>query len=134
MSDVWNLQTAARTLWQEARSESLIGQQAVAHVMWNRLRSGKWGNSLASVCLWHMQFSGWRSIDPNFQPACALTDDDPILHDLMTIIAEAQYASDPTGGASHYYAPAGVVQKPSWVHGATPCGQFGSQLFFKDVQ
>jgi N-acetylmuramoyl-L-alanine amidase len=130
----WALHTAARTLWQEARGEPLIDQQAVAHVIWNRVRSGRWGHTLASVCLWHDQFSGWRSIDPNFQAACGLADDDAALKDLMAIIAEAQYATDPTGGATHYYAPHGVVQTPTWVHGATPCGQFGSQLFFKDVK
>lgn len=130
----WNLQTAARTLWQEARSEPLIGQQAVAHVIWNRLRLGRWGHTLASVCLWRDQFSGWRYQDPNFQKSCALSDDDPSLHEILSIIAEAQHAPDPTGGATHYFAPSGVIMPPIWTHVATFVGEFGSQKFYKDVR
>lgn len=146
----WNLSTAARTLWQEARGEPLPGQQAVAHVLFNRLKDGRWGNNLASVCLWHAGFSGWFSPrvvhgvavrDPNFAAACALSDQDPVLLALAALIeAVMAGAIDPTGGATHYYAVG--TPEPAWVKGdpangtppATFCGRFGNQLFYKSVR
>jgi len=146
----WNIATAARTLWQEARSETLSGQQAVAAVMVNRLKDGRWGDTLASVCLWHAGFSGWFSPrivhgvvyhDPNFEPACALAEDDPRLIAFGGLIQAAlDGAPDPTGGATHYYAKG--TPEPSWVKGdpargippAIFCGQFGTQLFYRGVK
>jgi N-acetylmuramoyl-L-alanine amidase len=127
------LQTAARTLWQEARGEPAEGRRAVAHVIWNRLRSGRWGASLASVCLWHGQFSGWLPADPNFAAACALDDDDPALEAHLAVIAAAEHEDDPTDGATHYFATSLVVA-PAWVHGAIFCGAFGRQRFYKNVK
>ena len=127
----WDLQVAARTLWQEARGEPLEGQQAVAHVIVNRRASGRWGSTLASVCLWHAQFSGWNSADPNFKAACALPDDDPILQKMVTIVTAAESDPDSTHGAQFYYAAS--IPEPSWVVNATFCGKFGSQIFYKDV-
>lgn len=129
----WQLQVAGRTLWQEARGEPLIGQQAVAHVLWNRLHDGRWGLTLASVCLWHMQFDGWRSVDPNYAASCALVDDDPRLVNLMNIVAEAETSADMTNGATYYYA-ADMTIPPTWARLATRCCQFGNQLFFKNVK
>lgn len=146
----WNLGTAARTLYQEARGEPLEGQKAVAHVIVNRLRDGRWGETLASVCLWHAGFSGWFSPrkvagkafrDPNFAAACRLHDDDPLLVNLAQLLSAALLGeADPTGGATHYYAKS--TPEPDWVKGdpdhgvppATVCGQFGHQLFFKSVK
>lgn len=54
----WEDQTVLRTLAQEVRGEPLDGQKAVAHVLINRVKDGRWGKSLASVCLWKGQFSG----------------------------------------------------------------------------
>lgn len=133
-------QVAARTLAQEARGEPLPGQVAVAWVLRNRLESGRWGNSLSSVCLWHAQFSGWwcprgtpAYHDPNFAYACALHDDDPIIMHMLDVLQGVLTGdTDPTDGADHYYAMS--IPAPAWVAGAIPCGQFGSQLFFKDVK
>ena len=130
----WALLTAARTLLQEARGEPLSGQIAVAHVFKNRLASGRWGTSLAAVCLWRGQFSGWYvPSDPNFAYACNIADDDPLLLKMVSIVEAAMNAdNDPTQGATHYYAPS--IEPPPWINGATPCGKFGSQLFYKDVK
>lgn len=127
-------QVATRTLAQEARGEPLEGQQAVAHVLKNRLVSGRWGKSLASVCLWRAQFSGWyMPHDPNFAYACSLRDDDAMLvHMLDVLNGVLARTSDPTGAAMWYYAKS--IAPPAWVKGATFCGQFGNQLFYRDVQ
>ena len=129
MVDSWQVLTAARTLWQEARGEPLEGQKAI----WNRLRARRWGTTLASVCLWTGQFSGWRSSDPNFAVACALQDDDADLLRLSQIMLAAEDAEDPTGGATHYFSPS-MRTSPLWSLNATYCGTFGRQRFYKNVR
>lgn len=138
----WNLLTAARTLAQEARGEPLEGQQAVAQVLLNRIKDGRWGKTLGSVCLWRAQFSGWYSprnangkvyLDPNFAYACDLLDDDPMITHMLGVLQTVMNSpNDPTDGATHYFNPSLV--HPPWAAGATPCGQFGNQVFFKGVK
>lgn len=135
----WQISTAARTLFQEARGEPPAGQQAVAHVLWNRTRDGRWGSSLGSVCLSRSQFSAWGPVTPsnvnmlaNFRASCALADDDPVLMEMAAIVAAAQTEPDPTSQATHYHAKS--IPVPMWATGAVPCGQFGSQLFYRGVR
>ena len=132
---------AARTLWQEARNETLLGQQAVSWVIKNRLKSGRWGKSLASVCLWRAQFSGWYvPTDPNFEAVCELPDDDAKLQELRGVLQDVLGSeTDPTHGATLYHAesippPAWVKGDPGWnIKPAIFCGKFGTQLFYKGI-
>lgn len=138
-------QVACRTLAQEARGESPVSEQAVAWTMRNRIATGRWGNNLASVCLWRGQFSGWyMPHDPNFAYACHLADNDPVLVQMGTILDQvlaADAGADPTHGATNYINPT-VSGWPAWVKGdaskgikaATPCGQIGHHYFYKGVQ
>lgn len=130
--DPWQLLTAARTLWQETRGEPAIGRNAVAHVIWNRMRSGRWGHTLAGVCLYRDQFSGWRSSDPNFQASCNLPDADPLLQEFVKILEVAENEPDPTGGAMWYVAE-WLNPKPPWTEHAESKGKFGTQLFYTNV-
>lgn len=128
----WVIDVAARTLWQEARGEPLAGQQAVAHVMWNRVRDGRWGPNLATVCLWRAQFSGWYvPTDPNFRGACQLADGDALLLKLRDLVLAAGTAPDPTDGALFYYA-ASMTIAPNWAAPMEPKGQIGNHKFFTD--
>lgn len=129
----WALDVAARTLWQEVRGEPIEGKQAVAHVLWNRVKSGRWGPNLATVCLWRGQFSGWyMPKDPNFKAACVLPDNDDNLIALRWIVQAAEHDTDPTNGATHYVNLS--VVEPEWIKGATLCGKFGHHTFYKDVK
>ena len=133
----WNLGTAARTLWQEARGEPIEGQRAVAHVLVNRRNSGRWGDTFSEVCFseFHgvFQFSGWDRNDPNRVLAFRLPDDAPSLAALAALVQAADGGEpDPTGGATHYFAKS--IAPPFWAKDATPCGQFGNQLFFTGVK
>lgn len=111
------LEIAARTIWQEARGEPEEGQRAVARVIVNRLRDGRWGGSLASVCMWRKQFSGWNDDDPNRVLACSLDDKSPSLIRFREFITEAMTGAspDPTQGATHYFNPA--IVNPPWATG-----------------
>lgn len=130
----WAFEVAARTLCQEVRGEPLEGQQAVAYVIKNRLAIGKWGSSLATVCLWPYQFSGWRGPqDPNFTYACRLPDDDITLNHMRSVLQAALDSDkDPTDGATHYFS--NIIQPPKWTNGAILCGKFGRQSFYKGVK
>lgn len=129
IESVWSFETGVRTMWQECRGESLDGQQAVAAVIWNRLKSGRWGHSLAEVCLAPFQFSGWLATDPNRMASARVANDDPVLIHLRQVLLAAQVEKDPTGGAQFYYAKA--IPEPKWVPEMTFCGQFGKQMFYK---
>ena len=134
----WSFGTAVRTLWQEARGEPPEGQRAVAHVLVNRLASKRWGTTLGSVCVaYAWQFSGWwatdKGDDENRLASTELPDDAPILVSLGAILQAAiDGETDPTGGATHYYAK--NIAPPKWTEGATFCGEFGNQFFYKDVK
>jgi N-acetylmuramoyl-L-alanine amidase len=126
----WNFETAVRTLWQEARGEPDEGREAVAHVIWNRLQSRKWGTTLGAVCLAPLQFSGWNVHDPNRTAVALVPDDDAVLDHLRFILAAAQNARDPTEGATHYYASS-LKEPPYWAAEMEFAGRFGSQLFYR---
>jgi spore germination cell wall hydrolase CwlJ-like protein len=126
---------AARTLWAEARGEPVDGQRAVAHVMVNRVKDGRWGPNLGSVCLAPLQFSCWNSRDPNRLSMAKLPDDDQALMKLAALInaAATGQTQDPTGGATHYYNPDSVAE-PEWAKPPSVfAGKFGHHLFFKNV-
>ncbi len=131
--------TLARTLWGEARGETLAGQIAVAWTIRNRVDDGKakswWGEGYAGVCLAPSQFSCWNKGDPNY----------PFLSGAQSIpfreLAQARIAADqvidgkqpdPTGGATHYYATT-MPKAPAWAAKAKQTLTMGHHVFFKDV-
>jgi len=129
----------ARTLWGEARGESLSGQVAVAWTIRNRVFDGKtkswWGEGFAGVCQKPYQFSCWNKNDRNY---AYLSGAKPIP---FREFAQAQIAADqvmagkvpdPTGGATHYYATT-MLKPPIWTNGAKCTLKLGRHLFFKGV-
>lgn len=126
-------QIAVRTLWAEARGEPNEGQRAVAHVLINRQKDGRWGKTLAEVCLAHKQFSCWLQSDPNWKALLRLSDFDPVLVSVGAALSAARQEPDFTGGATHYYALS-MPNAPIWTLGATLCGQWGHQKFYKGVE
>lgn len=133
----------ARTLWGEARGEGPQGMEAVAQVVFNRIRANSWwGRDVVSVCRKPWQFSCWNSNDPNARRLLALTLADGDFR--LAVNAARRVATveanglrrlpdgDPTQGATHYYAPASVAT-PRWARGLAPCARIGRHLFFKGV-
>jgi N-acetylmuramoyl-L-alanine amidase len=129
----------ARTLWGEARGESLSGQIAVAWTIRNRVDDGKdrswWGEGYAGVCQKPYQFSCWNKTDPNYQFLIGVKQIS------FRELAQARIAADqvidgkvpdPTSGGTHYYAT--TMQKPPvWVRGATQTLKLGRHIFFRGV-
>lgn len=123
------------TVWMEARGEPFMGQQAVAHVILNRLKTIRWGHALGAVVLAPLQFSCWNSDSPTRR---ALAYVNETLDGSWLQVCEAVWAAtrptaiDPTGGARHYYNPA--VAHPHWDQGQTlPRVTIGRHVFVRDV-
>jgi N-acetylmuramoyl-L-alanine amidase len=127
----WDEQVASRTLWGECRGEPEEGQRAVAHVLWNRMRDGRWGKSLAAVCLARLQFSCWNPSDEQRPLMAVLSDSNPMLQKLAGILAGAEKGTDPTGGALFYYSDSMIVP-PKWAQGMTFLRKIGHHSFYTD--
>jgi len=121
-----------RTIAFEAPDESDEGKAAVAHVILNRAKSGRWDDSIKDVVTHPWQFEPWMTrreemeklspADPRYQNAAQIAD--AVLSGQMP---------DPTAGATHFLNPT-VVRKrrggslPSWARGE---GQpIGRHTFF----
>lgn len=110
-----------RTIALEASGEPENGKAAIAHVILNRKKSGRWGYNVKDVVTHPWQFEPWMTrrkemknlspTDPRYQDAAQIAD-----------AALAGQMPDPTAGATHFLNPAVVRQRrggslPSWVRG-----------------
>lgn len=129
-------EAAIRTIAAEIGGKSPEEARGVAAVINNRLNSGKYGNNYRDVVLAKNQFEPWN--DPNGANYPLKFNQD---HPRMGLAREAFQAvksggEDPTGGATHFYAP--VAQKalgrddPSWAAGRETM-DIGPTRFVKGV-
>ncbi|MEO0560612.1 MAG: cell wall hydrolase [Chloroflexota bacterium] len=101
---------AIRTIIGEAANESPMGQAAVAHVLLNRARDERWPSTVNEVALQPSQFSAWnKGAGGNDLPYKYGPESDLYkrVGGIYDAVMSGQIA-DPTGGATHYYAPAGM--------------------------
>ncbi len=133
------IDTLARTIWGEARGETVRGQEAVAAVVMNRVRRAEerggywWGDTVETVCRKPWQFSCWNENDPNRIKILSVTGDDPVFAACLRIARRAvrRVLKDPTRGATHYHAK-GLL--PPWARDKRPCAEIGHHLFYNDVE
>lgn len=101
---------AIRTILGEAMGEGTMGQAAVAHVLRNRAADPRWPSTIGDVALQPKQFSAWNAgaggndLVREYGP-----ESDP--YQKAGMVYDAVMAGkipDPTGGATHYYSPAGM--------------------------
>ncbi|MEX0304446.1 MAG: conjugal transfer protein TraG N-terminal domain-containing protein [Leisingera sp.] len=100
-----------RTIAGEAGREGEVGQAAVAHVIMNRVADERWGDNPAEVSLQLKQFSAWNSgVGGNNLPT-NLEEGSAEYERIGRIVdgVAAGEIPDVTGGATHYYAPKGMV-------------------------
>jgi hypothetical protein len=110
-----------RTITFESGDEPDEGKAAVAHVILNREKSGRWGDSIKDVVTHPWQFEPWMTRRREMEK---LSPNDPRYQDAARI-ADAVLSGqmpDPTAGATHFLNPT-VVRKrrggslPSWARG-----------------
>lgn len=131
--------TLARTVYGEARSESVRGKEAVAAVVMNRVarameRGGWWwGSSVAEVCRRPWQFSCWNAEDPNRHRIERADESDREFASCLRIARRAIQGAlaDPTRGATHYHAQGAT---PPWAAGREPSAVIGRHRFFNNVE
>ena len=129
----------ARTLWGEARGESMAGMIAVAWTIRNRVNDGKtkswWGEGYAGVCQARYQFSCWNKNDPNY-PYLSGAKPIPVGEMAKAMMAATAVIDgaqpDPTGGATHYYSTI-MPRAPGWAAKSNRTLKLGRHVFFKDV-
>ena len=110
-----------RTIAFEASGESEEGKAAVAHVILNRKRIGRWGDSVKDVVTHPWQFEPWMTkrremerlslADPRYRSAARIVD--------AVLKGETP---DPTAGATHFLNPTIVRARrggslPAWARG-----------------
>ena len=127
------IDTLARTIYGEARGESLSGRVAIANVILNRIKRKSWfGKTVKEVCLKPWQFSCWNSNDPNRNKIKEVTAFDKTFKECLTVaeLAVLGLLSDNTRGACHYH---NNTVSPDWARNEPTCAIIGSHLFYNGV-
>lgn len=134
MTVAYSQELAVMTIAMEASGEGDDGQLAVAFVLVNRLKDGRWGSNLASVVLWPEQFSGWNTHDPNRMRLARMMNADQAILTAGFALNKAVRGSvtDPTMGATHYYSE-DMPQPPSWAATGHFLVQIGKHRFYDKV-
>ena len=135
----------ALTLWGEARNEPIAGQCAVAAVIRNRVRDGRWGHTYESVVFAPWQFSCWRPEGgkANYQALQTLkrsielngVPPDRALKTCYWIASGCVDGSMPenVNGACHYHALS-VKALPDWALGHVPVARIGRHVFYVGIR
>lgn len=128
-----------RTVAGEARSEPPLGQQAVAHVILNRLAAAttlairnRWGASIAEICLKPQQFSCWDDRDQNRRYIINLRPCDAVYNVAVEAVTNAyrNLLTDPTGSADHYHH---VQITPFWAKSLQKTALIGNHIFYREM-
>ena len=134
--DATDLDVLTRTLIGEAGGEGPAGMAAVASVIVNRTRDGRYPKKVSDVALQDKQFSAWNQGEGGNNPS-KWSPDSPIYQKAQQIAMAVLdgHVVDQTGGATHYYAPKGMKdgKAPDWwdqeVARSGGAVQIGSQIF-----
>jgi spore germination cell wall hydrolase CwlJ-like protein len=110
-----------RTIAFEASGEPAMAKIAVAYVVLNRKKSGRWGDTIKAVVTHTGQFEPWTTKRTEIE---GLSPDDPS-YQSAAIIADAVLSGqtpDPTAGATYFLNPTIVRERrggalPSWASG-----------------
>jgi conjugal transfer mating pair stabilization protein TraG len=137
-----------KTISGEAGSESPAGQSAVVSVILNRLKAGGYGNSISDIVhapaagtnpnRGYKEFSMWNTAPAKGgNQGGAIGPGDPNYARIGDLVDKVYSGliPDPTGGATHYYAPKlmpGGRPPAQWPQGwfnSQPKTKVGTQIF-----
>ena len=125
------LMCLALNVYHEARSDSMLGQYAVAHVVMNRVQSDRYPDNVCDVV--HQGYSKGKH-KCQFSWYCDGKPDTPTEHRAWALASLVAYdvmigtVPDVTDGATHYHA---TYVKPYWADHYTKTVQHGSHIFYK---
>jgi N-acetylmuramoyl-L-alanine amidase len=108
-------------IYHEARSESQIGQLAVAHVTLNRATENK--QTVEQVVMAPHQFS-WTFLQDSYMPT-----EPEVFADCMKTAMKAMTSKDFTRGATFYHRQ---DVRPRWAADKTYVAKYGEHLFYRN--
>lgn len=128
----------ARTLYGEAKEEGLLGIEAIANVILNRVKASAlypgcwWGKTVSEVCLKPFQFPCWNPSHADFQELIRADGDDPVFRLCERVAKRALngFLTDSVNGATHYHA---LSVHPAWARKLIPVAEVGNYVFYKEV-
>lgn len=90
----------ARILWAEANNQNFTGQKACIEVVFNRLRSSEWPNTIEGVLSQRGQFATWKSrnrVHPTEVQYDAISE---VLRETETVLPDTSYVYFDTKGVN----------------------------------
>ena len=136
ISESTTIDIMARTIWGEARGETLSVKNAIASVILNRYKISQeykdyWGGStIAEICQETHQFSCWNENDMSYEKLMAVDVDDKCFAECKRIASRAVRGllPDVVSGAEHFHT---VSVQPRWAENYISVEHIGSHLFYK---
>lgn len=119
----------------EADSQPRDAQVGVGACLFNRLRLGRYGESVAAVCLKRIQFSEFnddKANNANLMRVAVMGTNHPAVISAAAAYDAAASGEDPVDGATHFYADG--IDPPNWsLPPAVLARKIGKLNFFKNV-
>lgn len=111
-----NLLHLAKTIYGEARGESIETMFAVGWVIRNRLQSGRHGKTYKDVVLQPKQFSCWNKSDPNYKVIKGVIKTRlwEVCIAAAIIVIQSAEKQNPVMGVCHYYDKSLDSNPPYW--------------------
>lgn len=98
-----------RTVIGEAANEGPEGWAAVVNVLRNRTQDSRWPDQIGVVALQPQQFSAWNEGAGGNDLVRKHNPGDPLYERVGAVVDQVMAGGqDNTGGATHYYSPAGM--------------------------
>ena len=125
------LMCLALNVYHEARSDSMLGQYAVAHVVMNRVQSDRYPDTTCDVVQQGYHKGKHKC---QFSWYCDGKSDTPREHRAWALASLVAYdvlmgtVPDVTRGSTHYHA---TYVKPYWAAHYEKTGKYGSHIFYK---
>ena len=120
----------ALAVYFEARGEPAAGLLAVAHVIQNRVRSGRYPDSFCEVVTEARSVGLHRCQFSFFCDGKREAIDDDVAWLASRVIAEASlHVNDITEGATHYHS---TSVDPAWASSMTVTIKIGDHIFYSD--
>ena len=123
----------AKTVWGEARGETISGMVGVAWTIKNRMARSPWPNTVMAVCLQPLQFSAWNPNDPNFKKVLTVPlFSEPFQRAMFVVLGVTlSILPDPTKGADHYHHKS---ISPRWSLEMTKTVDIGNHVFYNSQE
>ena len=111
-----NLLHLAKTIYGEARGESVETMFAVGWVIRNRLQAKRYGNTYRDVVLQDKQFSCWNKGDPNYKKIKGMISGRlwEVCIGVAIVVMQSAEKHNPVFGVKHYYDKSMDSNPPYW--------------------